>query len=136
MLSSETILPEGKKDMFSKNQQGTAAPAGADLARPLFASGPFPPHNPIDFWRSKAEQPGWSPQILSQQNLGGFGAGGQQVLPPARGDSDGGRVAVRGCGAQAAAITYAFLSSSILLICPPTNTRILHFPHRFLRPRR
>lgn len=32
--------------------------------------------------------------------------------------------------------TYAFLSSSILLICPPTNTRILHFPHRFLRPRR
>jgi len=32
--------------------------------------------------------------------------------------------------------TYAFLSSSILLICPPTNTRTLHFPQRFLRPRR
>lgn len=32
--------------------------------------------------------------------------------------------------------TYAFLSSSILLICPPTNTRILHLPHRFLWLRR
>lgn len=55
------------------------------------------------------------------------------LLPPRSGDSGGARM---GCGARAAAGTYAFLSSSILLICPPTNTRILHFSHRFLRPRR
>lgn len=42
----------------------------------------------------------------------------------------------RGKGAGMALPTYAFLSWSILLIWPPTNTRILHLLHLFLRPRR
>lgn len=67
---------------------------------------------------------------------GGLREGGKRLLPPTHGDSGSGYVAKRGCGVRAATSTYAFLSSSILLICPPTNTRILHFRHRFLRPRR
>lgn len=132
LLSRETILMEGKGHIFPKLARNGSSERDLLQQKPCCWHFGFS-HSAATLISREMRQ---SCQVRAHSSHYGKAVRAQQDGKQLVVTTHGTVPVAKWLRGAAAASTYAFLSSSILLICPPTNTRILHFPHRFLRPRR